>query len=221
MSENKKNCKDLFSERLNHALDINGIPTKGRGRQLVVAKMFNVSQKGASKWLEGQAFPEQERLIAIAERLKVNVEWLLTGKGFINIEDIPMPSKSVMKRIPLLEWNDAANWRKISFDQNIKWSWADADIGPCAFALKICDDSMSPRYESGAIIVVDPEFMPKHRIIVIVRIKKTNEILCRQLVVHNNKYYLKPNNVKYPALFVTDMQQIEIIGSLRQVFMTL
>ena len=40
-----KDEKLLFAERLNHALDIFGIPPKGKGRQITVAKMFAVSQK--------------------------------------------------------------------------------------------------------------------------------------------------------------------------------
>lgn len=42
--------------------------------------MFGVSQKGASKWLEGLSFPDTKRIAAIAARLQVNVEWLMAGK---------------------------------------------------------------------------------------------------------------------------------------------
>ena len=153
-----KDEKLLFAERLNHALDIFGIPPKGKGRQITVAKMFAVSQKGASKWLEGQSFPETERLSIIAKRLNVNFEWLVTGKGHINIESIPSPSNYSMKRIPLLDWKDASYWKKISFGENTKWAWADADIGPLAFSLQMIDNSMLPRYEVGDILVIDPEF---------------------------------------------------------------
>lgn len=221
VNQQQKNEKQLFSERLNHALDIYGVPQKGKGRQISVAKMFGVSQKGASKWLEGQAFPETERLVIIAGRLNVNVQWLITGKGYINIESIPSPSKSSMKRIPLLNWKDAANWKKLGFHQNVQWSWADANIGPCAFALRVINNSMSPRYEIGDILTVDPELPPQHRTIVIAQ-KNDGEVVCRQLLIDGKKRYLKPNNLRFPALLINDKKpQVEIIGSVREVFMCL
>ncbi|EKE01214.1 MAG: hypothetical protein ACD_21C00190G0003 [uncultured bacterium] len=218
--ENKHKTEQLlFAERLNHALDIFGIPPKGRGRQLVVAKMFNVSQKGASKWLEGKTFPEIGKIKTIAERLNINIEWLLTGSNYINIEDLPSPGKSSMKRIPLLQWKDATNWNHIGLNQNTRWGWADAEISPCAFALQICDDSMLPRYEIGAIIVIDPEEKPKHRNLVIAQ-KSNGEVICRQLLIDGDKRYLKPSNLKYPAYLIGDKEnKIEIIGAIRQVFM--
>lgn len=73
--------RERFSERLNSALDQIGVPPKGRGRQGRVAKMFDVSQKGARKWLEGEAIPKTSRLREMAEKLGVSTEWLLTGDG--------------------------------------------------------------------------------------------------------------------------------------------
>lgn len=73
--------KTSFSQRLNVALDEAGVPPKGSGRQIAVAKMFGVSQKGARKWLEGEAIPDTKRLPEIARKLGVQGEWLLTGQG--------------------------------------------------------------------------------------------------------------------------------------------
>ncbi len=73
--------KEEFARRLNAALDAAGVPPKGRGRQVTVAKMFGVSQKGARKWLVGEALPTTKRIALIAKRLGVRGEWLLTGQG--------------------------------------------------------------------------------------------------------------------------------------------
>lgn len=213
--------KLAFAERLNHALDLSGIPPKGKGRQIIVAKMFGISQKNARNWLEGLNFPETERFSTIAERLNVNFEWLITGKGHINIESIPVSSKSSMKRIPLLNWKNAANWKKLGFNQNTRWSWSDANTSASAFALEILDDSMCPRYEKGDIITVDPELIPRHRTIVIAQ-KVSGEVICRQYLIDGNEKYLKPNNLKYPAILINiSKPQAEIIGSVREVFMHL
>ena len=72
-----------FSRRLNEALDESplGVPIKGDGRQIFVSRLFEVDQKGARKWLEGEGFPKLERCIIISKKLNVSVEWLLTGRG--------------------------------------------------------------------------------------------------------------------------------------------
>ena len=65
-----------FSVRLNAALDGSplGIPPKGDGRQVLVAKLFGVGQKSARKWMEGEGFPELEKCIIIAKKLSVSFE---------------------------------------------------------------------------------------------------------------------------------------------------
>jgi len=73
--------KAAFSARLNQVLDEAGIAPKGQGRQIQVARMFGVSQKGARKWLEGEAIPTTARLTLVTAQLHVSIEWLLTGRG--------------------------------------------------------------------------------------------------------------------------------------------
>lgn len=73
--------QELFSKRLNDLCDESGIPEKGKGRQLAVAKLFGVSQKAARKWLEGEGVPEYERCYTMAVHFNVNYEWLMTGRG--------------------------------------------------------------------------------------------------------------------------------------------
>ena len=69
-----------FAKRLNVACDQKGVPPKGKGRQTAVAKLFDVSQKGARKWLEGEAMPSLWRIRNIALILDVSGEWLLTER---------------------------------------------------------------------------------------------------------------------------------------------
>lgn len=52
-----------------------------RGRQTKLAKLFGVSQQAVRKWLDGEAFPEMDKVLAIAEWAQVNVNWLLQGSG--------------------------------------------------------------------------------------------------------------------------------------------
>lgn len=71
--------RPAFAKRFNLACDRAGIPAKGSGRQTAVATLFQVSQKGARKWLEGEAIPGTKRIPVMARTLGVTAEWLLTG----------------------------------------------------------------------------------------------------------------------------------------------
>jgi len=85
-----EDARTEFSARLNEALDQCGIAPKGRGRQVAVAKLFDVSQKGARKWLEGEAIPNTKRIPEIAARLNTSTEWLLTGREFKSTPGTPV-----------------------------------------------------------------------------------------------------------------------------------
>jgi SOS-response transcriptional repressor LexA len=210
-----------FSKRLDHALDLFGIPPKGKGRQVQVGKLFGVSQKAASKWLEGVSLPDTMRIAVIAEKLKVNVEWLTYGNGPINIEPLPGMGDSRWKRIPIIAWEQAGKCSSLVIKNAEKWTWTDVECGPRTFALVILDDSMAPRYEPGSTVIFDPDHRPQHRSIVIYRWKETGEVGCAQLLIDGPKLFLKPHSPSFPSWEVDAKRpQIEFKGTARQIFMT-
>ena len=182
--------------------------------------MFDVSQKAANKWLEGISLPDTMRIAVIAERLKVNVEWLTYGSGPINVEALPGSENSRWKRVPLITWEQAGDY--INFDPKTaeKWAWTDVEAGPRTYALEVKDDSMMPRYEPGATIIVDPDHKPKHRNVVVFRWKKTSDVSCAQLLIDGPNKYLKPHNPDYDTLLLNEKTpQVKICGTARQIFM--
>jgi SOS-response transcriptional repressor LexA len=210
----------LFSRRLDHALDLCGIPPKGKGRQVIVGKMFGVSQKAASKWLEGISLPDTMRIAVIAERLKVNVEWLTYGSGPINTEPLPGADGSRWKRVPLITWEQAGAFHTFDVNTAEKWTWTDVESGSRTYALIVKDDSMMPRYEPGATLIIDPDHQPQHRNIVIFRWEKTGTISCAQLLLDGPNRYLKPHNADYETFLIDEKKpQIIFCGTARQIFM--
>jgi transcriptional regulator with XRE-family HTH domain len=69
-----------FAQRLQLALDLAALD-KGRGRTARLAALYGVSRETARKWLGGLSLPELERLIDMATRFEVALEWLATGRG--------------------------------------------------------------------------------------------------------------------------------------------
>ena len=70
-----------FSDRLNFLLDSRGFTPKGKGRQVELAKTFDLTQKAVRKWVEGEGLPETVRQIQIAREFRCNFEWLALGTG--------------------------------------------------------------------------------------------------------------------------------------------
>jgi len=213
--------KIAFSKRLNHALDLFGVPPKGKGRQVTVGKMFCVSQKAASKWLEGLSLPDTMRIAIIAEELKVNVEWLTYGAGPINTEAMPGIGDSRWKRVPLLTWEQAGDYANFDVKTTEKWTWTDVETGPRSYALIVEDESMMPRYEPGTTVIVDFDKEPEHRNIAFFKWKKTQDVSCAQLLIDGPNRYLKSHNPDYGTLLINEEDpQIIFCGTARQIFMT-
>ena len=70
-----------FSTRFNELLDARDFAPKGRGRQVQLADMFGLTQKGVRKWVEGEGMPKTTQMIRIARDFKCNFEWLALGTG--------------------------------------------------------------------------------------------------------------------------------------------
>jgi hypothetical protein len=77
---------EAFSRRMHEICDDMKLPV--HGRQSGLAKLFNVSQKGARKWLEAESFPRWEHIIRITGWAGVTVEWLVTGREPKKIDQI-------------------------------------------------------------------------------------------------------------------------------------
>jgi len=68
-----------FASRLKSSLASQGIDSWGAGARL--AKIAEVTPKAASKWLNGESMPGPAKMQAIADALKVRIEWLQHGSG--------------------------------------------------------------------------------------------------------------------------------------------
>ena len=80
---------EAFSIRFKEAMDDMGIPP--RGRQMLISRQFNVSQPSAKRWLDGENFPDTEKLVEIAAWSKTSIDWLLTGRGVKHPNEFDYP----------------------------------------------------------------------------------------------------------------------------------
>lgn len=86
----------------------------------------------------------------------------------------------------------------------------NADAGGCAsdepFALQVLGDSMEPEFEHGCIIVIDPAGVIQNGCFVLAEIN--GEYIFRQLLVQEERLYLKPMKSSYETIQIPNLQAI-------------
>jgi SOS-response transcriptional repressor LexA len=118
--------------------------------------------------------------------------------------------------IPLISWEDAANWKKIckSYQHNSNNGWVatNKNVGPYAFGLHVQGNSMTsthgPSFEDGCELVIDPERKPQHHDYVVVKQSDKSSTILRQLSIEGGEYVLFPLNPRYPVTPLKDPKDI-------------
>lgn len=218
---------DTFATRLKFSLDRAGFPPKGKGRQVLLSKVFNVTQQCVQRWLTGEGYPDTKRLPDIARELGVNIDWLLSGYGncHSSCESINFPSNHSprWKKIPLFSWEEAEKWEETSVRHKLRESargvWAEMQASPDAYALQMEGDSMVPRYMPASIIILDPHYVPDPGHIALYYIEKLGRLFCGRLVRNTDGFELHPDNKNYKP--ITVQKKDKYCGSIRQARMIL
>lgn len=227
-----KNEMAEFSKRLNLVADQNGMPAKGSGRQGAMAALFGVSQKGARKWLEGEAIPKLSRLNEIAKHFGVNSEWLLSGRGSMPQEKteygVKEPAANYINkkpyRLPLIPFMDIGEWRDLveQFRLNGSGEWIETttEASESAFALKVRDGSMfnadfTASLPGGTVIIIETKMTPTNGKIVVAKLPGNNDAMLKKLIIDGPNKYLKSLSPDYKPISIDD--NCEIIGVAKRI----
>ena len=85
------------------------------------------------------------------------------------------------------------------------------DMGGCSgselFALRVLGDSMTPEFEDGAIIIIDPAGVVESGCYVLAL--HDGEYIFRQLIIEAGRYLLKPINEGYDTLEISGVNDIK------------
>jgi transcriptional regulator with XRE-family HTH domain len=73
-----------FANRLNLACDRHGLSPAKKGRNKELAKLINVSEEMARRYLKGSDMPRENKRSLIADKLKTSRAWLFEGVGWID-----------------------------------------------------------------------------------------------------------------------------------------
>jgi len=217
--------KEGFAKRINEAMDLKGYPMRGRAR--ILSKQFEVSDKGAGKWLKGESIPETSKLPLLASFLGVTTEWLLNGNsvpvikqkedpGFSNVSfDVP-----TLRKIPLLDFVQAGLFCDVGYDgvnpKGESFTTYENSKPECVFSLEVAGLSMMPDFKPGDKLVVDGSKSPYPGCYVIAQ-NGSHEATFKKYRVVEYDYYgrevfeLVPLNPDFPTMN-SSQQEIRIIG---------
>ena len=134
----------------------------------------------------------------IASALGINLSWLISGEGVMQ-ESTLESDMTIDKqtKIPLLPWDKVFNWsldKSKCINDVKKWVNTSISLGENSYALCVHDTSMSPRFEIGATLIVDPCILPHHKDFVIMLIEGLEIPICRQLIHDSDQELLVPIN---------------------------
>lgn len=196
-----------------------------------LGKAIGITGVSVGKWESGLNQPKGRYLNDLAAALGVTVDWLLTGEGeatarpspetipgYHNVEPAVIPQGN---RIPILSYVQAGNWREIceqatTFDGNVEYVTASVDIGPCGFGLWIRGHSMTPMFNEGDLVIIDPDEQPRPGDYVVAK-NGSEEATFKKYRPRGidesgqEVFELVPLNDDFPTMH-SDRQHIEIIG---------
>lgn len=213
MNLKTEKVKNDFSKRLHMAMDNAQLPLRGRAR--ILSQTFGISDKGAGKWLKGEAIPETSKIPLIAHFLNVNAEWLLSGTGAMNSTDKKQSNtQSINHLVPVLSWQQANQPESLkNIDANHKdWLAAHPNMVKDCYALKVLGESMLPEFRPNDHIYVTTNIkleQLKTGDFVIVQNQEYEEALFKRLVLETEGMFLQVLNEKWPQ------QTIPLTGSFK------
>jgi len=126
------------------------------------------------------------------------------------------PGPDIRRLLPVISWVQAGEWMEISEGFVPQYG---QELLPCpvacskdSFVLRVRGESMEPKFHDGELIFVDPHAEPVHGKYVVVMIEDTAEATFKQLIVEDDRQYLKAVNPNWPNRIIELDQTARICG---------
>lgn len=188
-----------------------------------LARMIGVSRPTIGNWIEGKSAPTGENLTNLANALKVDPNWLMSGKEsqvrLDNNVDISQKIPFDGRPIPVISWVAAGSFGPIA--TVLKDAEADEYLPPIkecgknGYGLVVTGISMSPKFEPEDRIYVNPDFQVmdlKTGDLVIVSCAGDSEATFKQLIIEGTTKYLKPLNPKWGEQIIKLTEDCRLVG---------
>jgi repressor LexA len=187
-----------FRERLAYMMSRRGIASAAE-----LSRLTGLTQVAIRNYMRGIKAPNAQALVKLTRALGVTADYLLTGSS-LRPDRIPLLSK-IPGGLPVAftDGEYPAGFGEEFIDRG--------DVtDPNAFALIVEGDSMSPRINSGDIVIISPNSDIVSRTVAAVALGD-DRTLKTVLLLDNGKVLLKPENVAYDPIIV-DRSEVQFIG---------
>ncbi|MGL4870027.1 MAG: helix-turn-helix domain-containing protein [Aeromonas veronii] len=203
----------------NHLVAFTGTPASGKSSDLVNLTRQRLEQMNAEQRAAFLSDSGYDNLLVLSSEAHRSLSGVAEeNAGLSNVEPAVIPQGG---RVPILSYVQAGNWREMceqatGFDGNVEYVTASVDIGPRGFGLWLRGNSMTPQFNEGDLVIVDPDEQPRPGDFVVAKngseeatFKKYRP---RGIDEHGQEVFeLVPLNDDFPPMY-SDRQHIEIIG---------
>jgi repressor LexA len=188
-----------FKERINYMMKRRDIANAAE-----LSRMTGLTQVAIRNYMRGIKVPNAQALIKLSKSLNTTTDYLLTGTS-VRPDRIPLLSK-IPGGAPVA-FTDGEY--PVGFGEEFVDRGDVTDMN--AFALIVDGDSMSPRINSGDIVIISPNAPVNSRCIAAVTIQNEDHTLKRVIFLDKGKVLLQPENESFDPL-VVDMTDVKIVG---------
>lgn len=173
------------------------------GRQQRLAEKIGITQPYISDILAGKK-DGLRSLFTILDALCYDIETLFTKNVGMSPAETPFPSEH--GPVPLIEW-DQINSNILPIEGEAVL--ARVPVSDKSFALKIVNDSMSPRYLEGDIVIVDPDLPVNSGQAAIIEVR--GEFLLKQVCFQDDgSLLLRTTSDEYPDIHVPASKSVKV-----------
>ena len=188
-----------LKERLIYLMERRGIANAAE-----LSRMTGLTQVAIRNYMRGIKVPNAQALVKLSRALTTTADYLLSGSP-LRPDRIPLLSK--------IPGGDPAGWTDGDYPTGFGEEFIDRGdtTDPNAFALIVDGDSMSPRINSGDIVIISPNTPVTTRSIAAVSLNDDDRTLKRIMFIDESTVLLQPENEKYTPR-VCPLTAVKIIG---------
>lgn len=182
-----------------------------------LARRTGVGQPVIHRMASGETDnPKVGSLSPIAKFFNVNISQL--------IGDEPLPKERfrgshnpfyrAWSKLPLFSWEQASHLPHLVHSEVESYVSTEAVVSDAAFATRVEDTTMGPRFPEGTILIFDAEIKAQDKDFVAIHIEGQAKMQFKQLLVDGSDVYLKPINGDFQTNRVE--QPYRILGVMTQ-----
>ena len=197
--------------------------SKGLTRKALAELTNDLKQSRINNWERGYRTPGPAEIKQLAKALDISPAYLMCLT-----DEKEIPHKSIVTLVPLLNLHQACdpvtvistleNETFIESMEFIPISLKFAEkMGKHAFAIKVCDDSMSPALMENDILIIDPDTAARPGSWVVVQLASEHDVVVRkfrQLSASKefSTYELMVDNPNWANIKIESENQGKVIG---------